>query len=122
MHKQVCVKVNAYVDEKIAPLVAALSNIPGIITEYSCEDNRSDIEKSNGRIPRAYIIFHVKEKYEDWRSLGEICNCIAKAISEYSHAEIAVKWKEGRPVGCLDFNTNDTYWLTQAVTEITRNQ
>lgn len=122
LHKQVCVKVNAFVDEKIAPLVEALSRIPGVITEYSCEDNRSDIERKYGYIPRAYIIFHVKEKYKDWQRLGKICNCMAKVISEYNHAEIAIKWKEGKPVAQLDFNTEDTYWLTQALLKFTNDQ
>lgn len=121
-HKQVCVKVNAFVDEKIAPLIEALSNLPGVITEYSCEDNRSDIEKNSGYLPRAYVIFHVKEKYKNWKQLGKVCNKIALAISEYTHAEISIKWREGVPIGKLEFNTEDTYWLTQALLKLTRDQ
>lgn len=121
-HRQVCIKVNAYVDVKIAPLIEALSHIPGIITEFSCEDIRSELEIHAGFIPRAHVIFHVKEKYGDWLKLGEICNYIAKIISEYNHAEIAVRWKEGKPVGVLDFNTEDAYWLTQALIIRLRDQ
>lgn len=120
LHKQICIKVNAFVDEKIAPLVAALGNIPEVITEYSCQDNRSENEKNSGYIPRAYIIFHVKEKYKDWARLGKVCDRIAQAISEYAHAEISLKWQDGKPIGKLEFNTEDTYWLTLAIEKLTR--
>ena len=73
-HKEVCIKVNAYVDEKIAPVIESLSKIQDVITEFSCEDNRSEVEINAGYIPRAYIVFHAKKKYENWRELSEICN------------------------------------------------
>lgn len=114
-HKQVSVKVNAFVDETFAPLVEALSQIPYLITEFSCEDNRSELEVREGHIARAYIIFHAREKFGKWMNLGELCNKIAESISEYRYAEVSIKWKEGKPVGILEFNTEDTYWLTKAI-------
>ena len=36
-HKQVCVKVNAFVDEGIRPLVEVLNSIDSVITWDSCE-------------------------------------------------------------------------------------
>ena len=39
MHKQVYLKVNAECDEGIAPLVAALNAIDGVITVDSCEND-----------------------------------------------------------------------------------
>lgn len=36
-HKEVCVKVNAWVDEHVAPLVSALSGHPAVVTIDSCE-------------------------------------------------------------------------------------
>ncbi len=120
-HKQVCVKVNAYVDEKIAPVIEALSKFPNLITEYSCEDNRSDIEVKEGRIPKAYIMFHTREKYGDWKELSKLCYEIANAISDYRYAEVSVRWKEGKPVGMLNFNTEDAYWLTMAINNYIKN-
>ena len=120
-HKEVCIKVNAYVDEKIAPVIESLSKIQDVITEFSCEDNRSEVEINAGYIPRAYIVFHAKKKYENWRELSEICNTLSKAISNYSHAEVSIKWREGKPVGMLEFNTDDAYWLTLAINELTKD-
>lgn len=114
-HKQVCVKVNAYVDKKIAPVVEAISKFKNIVTEYSCEDNRLDTSIGPAR---AYIMFHSKDKYENWRALGEVCNKLSKAIASYPHAELFVRWKEGEPVGIFEFNTEDAYWLTMAIEEL----
>lgn len=114
-HKQVCVKVNAYVDETIAPVVEALSRFSSLITECSCEDNRSNSEIREGHLPRSYIMFHAREKYENWEELSKLCNEIAKAISDYRYAEISIRWKGGKPVGMLEFNTDDAYWLTLAI-------
>ncbi len=36
-HRQVCIKVNTRVDRGIAPVVAALTSIPGVCTLNSCE-------------------------------------------------------------------------------------
>ncbi|MGC2423320.1 MAG: hypothetical protein WA666_03085 [Nitrospirota bacterium] len=38
MRKQACVKVKAWVDERVAPLVEALSKINGLMTFESCEE------------------------------------------------------------------------------------
>lgn len=41
-HKQVCVKVNAYVDEKIAPVIEAMSKLDSIVTFQSCKNLNDD--------------------------------------------------------------------------------
>jgi len=32
-----------------------------------------------------------------------------------------MKWREGKPVGILEFNTEDAYWLTLAINELTKD-
>lgn len=114
-HKQVAVKVNAFVDERIAPLIEALSKIPNLVTEFSCEDNRAEHEVRAGCIPRAYVVFHAQKKFGDWTKLGALCSKVAESISEYDYAEVSIRWKNGNPVGILEFNTEDTYWLSLSI-------
>ena len=58
-HREVPVKVNAWVDEGIADLVSALCQIEGLITLESCQ---GDPGESN-----AFVIF----RYGDWRQCAE---------------------------------------------------
>lgn len=57
-HREVAVKVNAYVDEGIADLVSALSEVPGLVTMESCQ---------GGDGQDAYVHFRMS----DWRQLGQ---------------------------------------------------
>ena len=57
-HKEVPVKVNAFVDEGIADLVQALSEMPGLVTMESCQ---------GGDGHDAYVFYRM----QDWRQLGE---------------------------------------------------
>jgi hypothetical protein len=58
-HRHVIVRVNAPVDEGIAPLVVALSEISGLVTMESCQghDGQQD----------AFVVFHMG----DWRTCGK---------------------------------------------------
>lgn len=58
-HRQTWVKVNAPVDEGIAPLIEALSQFSGVRTLDSCE----------GTGDSAWVCFDCGE--EDWRELSE---------------------------------------------------
>lgn len=60
MHREVLVKVNALVQEGIAPLVAAISEIPGLII---LESNQGD----PGKRPA-----HLAFRLGDWRQTGEL--------------------------------------------------
>jgi len=59
-HREVSVKVNAWVDEGIADLVTALSEIEGLVTLESCQGGSSEHD--------AFVIF----RYGDWRKCGEL--------------------------------------------------
>jgi len=57
-HKEVEVKVNAVVDEGVADLIVALSDVPGLVTMESCQ---------GGDGQDAYVFFVMP----DWRQIGE---------------------------------------------------
>lgn len=59
-HAQVPVKVNAYVDEGVADLVAALATVPGLVTVDSCQ-GRPDRHE-------AWVMFRMI----GWRDAGEV--------------------------------------------------
>ncbi len=59
-HRKVFVKVNACVDEEIADLVSALSEIEGLITLESCQGDTGTRD--------AFVIF----RYGDWQKCGEL--------------------------------------------------
>ena len=59
-HRKVLVKVNAWVDEGIADLVSALSEIEGLATLESCQ---GDIGSRD-----AFVIF----RYGNWQKCGEL--------------------------------------------------
>ena len=101
-HSKQVVKVNAYVDEKIVPVIEAMSKLPNIVTDYSCQDNRTDTDSG---IARAYITFHFKDEHENWQELGNICEMLSKAIADYRHSELSVQWKGGSITGIFEFNT-----------------
>jgi hypothetical protein len=59
-HRKVFVKVNAWVDEGIADLVSALSEIEGLITLESCQGDTGTRD--------AFVSF----RYGDWQKCGEL--------------------------------------------------
>lgn len=114
-HEQVCVRANVLIDKTIAPLIEALvTKFPNIVTKYSCEDNRSDIERNAGYLPRVYIVF-TSVLYKHWEDLCDLCHEIAKAIAKCRYAEVFVRWREGTPIGMLEFHTEDTNKIIAAV-------
>ena len=59
-HREVPVKVNAWVDEGIADLVSALSEIEGLVTLESCQGDKDGND--------AFVVF----RYGDWQQCGEL--------------------------------------------------
>jgi hypothetical protein len=59
-HRQVPVKVNAWVDEGIAGLVTALSEFEGLVTLETCQGH---VEERD-----AFVVF----RYGDWQRCGEL--------------------------------------------------
>lgn len=58
-HREVPVKVNAWVDEGIADLVSALSQLDGLVTLESCQGDAGEYD--------AFVVF----RYGDWRQCGD---------------------------------------------------
>lgn len=69
MHSEVQVKVNAFVDEGVAPLVVALNAIDGVVTLDSCEEDAGTGEAS--------VYFRYGSS---WQDLGALVKTIAELI------------------------------------------
>lgn len=79
-HREVPVKVNAWVDEGIADLVSALSEIDGLITLESCQGDADERE--------AFVIF----RYGDWQQCGELLfDQILPAMSPDLRSAVSLK-------------------------------
>ena len=94
-HKQVLVKVNAWVDEDIAGLIAALNQIPTITTHESCQEN--------GKRPM-FVSFGC-EDFDDYRPLvdtvfGLIGPRLAEAVGDGVNLRVGVN-QFGRATGLL---------------------
>jgi len=77
--RMVPVKINAWVDEGIAELVAALSRVKGLETLESCQ---GDAERD------AFVIF----RYGDWRKCGELLfGQILPRMSPDLRADVSLK-------------------------------
>lgn len=113
MHQQVCIKVNAWVDEKIAPVIEAMAKIDGLITFDSCQ-NLND----NGE---AFIIFQYGNDYKDWKKLGEICEKLSKALIDIEYAKFSITWQTACcnfPEGFLTFKTTDANKVASAILKL----
>ena len=68
-HKEIQVKVNAFVDEGVAPLVLALNSIEGVITLDSCERDATSGEAS------VYFQYGT-----DWQGLASLVEALSRAL------------------------------------------
>jgi hypothetical protein len=83
-HKEVQVKVNAFVDEGVAPLVVALNSIDGLVTLDSCEEDAGT--------GAASIYF----TYGDgWKEMGSMIEALARLIRGLNlccGASVSLEW------------------------------
>jgi hypothetical protein len=69
-HREIPVKVTAWVDEGIAPLVTALSDVPGVLTLDSCQEGQDGLARvtfcthDNQALPR--IVERMTHFLERW--------------------------------------------------------
>ena len=117
MHKQVCVKVNAYVDELIAPVIEMLSRVDDLITLESCQDL-----KGNGDV---FIAFQYGNDEKNYIKLGKICEKISKAVYGIDFAEVCINWSGTRyhniPLGYLQFKKADTKQVASALNTLVKD-
>ena len=79
-HREIPIKVNAWVDEGIADLVAALSEIEGLVTLESCQGDKGGND--------AFVVF----RYGDWQKCGELLfGRFLPAMSPDLRAEISLR-------------------------------
>jgi hypothetical protein len=79
MHEQICIKTNAWVDKKIAPIIEALALIDGLESVESCQDWFPDLGFG-------HILFHYGygDMTRQWKPLGFICSKIAEAFRKHN--------------------------------------
>lgn len=82
-HRQLAVKVNALVDEGVAPLVEALSATVGVVTLDSCEGDE-DLEPAH-----VYFCYG-----SGWSDVGRLADLIAERLREDSVEDysVSVEW------------------------------
>lgn len=86
-HKTIPVKVNALVDEGVAPLVNALNEFPAVLTVDSCQGHNGD---------PAYVFFHyVGEdggpRFAQWLNKG------LHEVAEGTDYVLQLEWRPGHP-------------------------
>lgn len=91
MHKQVGVKVNTKVDEKMADLIVALNSVEGLETISSCQGQPG--------VFNAYVYFC----FGDWETISKFAfQEIAPALQNIDGASISVKmFSDSEPMGEL---------------------
>jgi len=86
-HKQVSVKVTAFVDESIAPVVQVLNDIAGISTFSSCEGVKGK--------EYAHVYFDSGQYLpDDWLRLAKLAAKLAKILSVNAvyDASVCLEW------------------------------
>ena len=68
-HKAIQVKVNAWIDQGVAPLVVSLNEIEGVVTLDSCQE---------GAFGRAFCFFTYGHR---WRDLGDLLQEMSTLLS-----------------------------------------
>jgi len=82
-HRQVWVKVNAQVDERIAGLVSEMNTVPNLQTLESCQGEPT--EGPNGELKCAFVYFY----FGDWQQISELAfNEMAPALSGLGHVQV----------------------------------
>jgi hypothetical protein len=80
MHREVMVKVNASVDEGIAELVVALSEIDGLETLESCQGHDGERD--------AFVVFSMP----DWRTCGEfLFNLLLPGLGDRLRLQVSLR-------------------------------
>ena len=85
-HEQVSVKVNAFVDRGVAPLVEALNAINGVVTLESCE------RASYGHANWAVVLFTYGQDWHELAELVEALSAIIRAIDLGEAFSVRLEW------------------------------
>jgi hypothetical protein len=116
-HKQICIKVNAWVDEKVAPIIEALALIDGLESFTSCQDWFPDVGF-------AHIEFYYGygDMKKNWKVLGFLCSKISEAFREYSVSYIYTGfhwWSDNDiPAGYIIVKPKDIENIVRAIQKL----
>lgn len=92
-HSEVPVKVNAWVDSEVAPLVVALSRLPEVITVDSCQESSDPVA--------AYVAF-ITRGTSVAKATARLARELARTAPD-AHYLVRLEWVAGgrRPIGSL---------------------
>jgi len=113
MHAEVPVKVTAYVDAGIAPLVAALNEFPNVLTLDSCEESRSD--------SRAYVCFGVRgEPSEAFAFVQHLSSELGSRLRPCCEYCLQLEWGAGaeHPMARLTVQRDYVPTLARGIAEV----
>jgi hypothetical protein len=82
MHREVPVKVTAWVDEGVADLVLALNEIPGLETLDSCQE-----DPDHGQ---ASVMFCTHDEADLYATVGRLAKAIGSGPR--SHVSLTLRW------------------------------
>ncbi len=94
-HKEVWVKVNAYVDEGVAELVVALSQFPRLRTTSSCQGNP---DQGQGRLPSIWFTYGQDGEETVIDFVAELAPRLMEMV--HDDAYLSICWNSG-PYPCF---------------------
>ena len=112
MHIEVPVKVNAYVDEGIAPLVEALNGFLGVVTLDSCEGSGDS---------HAYVHFAIRgDSTGTFSFVQHLSAGLGRQLPSSSEYSVYIEWGDEaeRPIGRIIVKRGCVEMLTKALKEI----
>lgn len=116
-HEQVCIKVNAWVDKKIAPIIEALALIDGLESFESCQDWFPNVGFAH-----ILFVYGYGDMKNNWKILGFICSKIAEAFRKHNIGYIYTGfywWSDNdMPYGYIMVKLEDTDNIVNAIREL----
>lgn len=118
MHKQKYIKVNVLVDEKIIPLVKALSGFEQLQTIESCQ---RESDKSGG-----WVIFHYGPDWQNWKPLAEFVfgyfgPRLNELIGDSAHVSVYVN-THGRSIGEINLRPGTIEGVSDAIKSMVKEK
>ena len=114
MHIEVPIKVNAYVDEGIAPLVEALNGFLGVVTLDSCEGSGD----SHG-----YVHFAIRgDSTGTFSFVQHLSAALGRQLPSSSEYSVYIEWGDEteRPIGRIIVKRGCVDMLAKALKAIAR--
>ena len=114
MHIEIPIKVNAYVDEGIAPLVEALNGFLGVVTLDSCEGSGD----SHG-----YVHFAIRgDSTGTFSFVQHLSDALGRQLPSSSEYSVYIEWGDEaeRPIGRIIVKQGCVEMLAKALKEIAR--